>query len=227
MSEPLQGLFWEPPRINRRCRTPRAELDRYDTPHRCTRALLDEYPEIRGEVLLDPSSGSGRMAKEIGQRFARVVTNDLDPRTPADTHRDACEADLYRRTGPVDWIITNPPNCHAPEIAQRALEAAPRCGVALLLRGSFLEPWSSRRWLPGREPQGLLVLPREQFRPGGKDQIGMWWFIWSPLIRPGIRVRLWDSAQEALPLGKEGPARDKAEFVPSDDDDITDDFPSV
>src|SRR5437868_5243629 len=67
------------PAAGRRVSKPRRELDRYYTPASATRALLAHLPELRGDLLLDPCAGDGRMAAAIGPgRFARVRSNDLD-----------------------------------------------------------------------------------------------------------------------------------------------------
>ena len=51
----------------------RRHLDRYLTCDWATRALLDAFPEVRGELLLDPCSGDGRMARQLcgAGRFQR------------------------------------------------------------------------------------------------------------------------------------------------------------
>ena len=52
-------------------------------------ALLDQAPEIRGASCLDPMSGDGRMMARFAPRFKTLITNDLDPATPAQHHLDA------------------------------------------------------------------------------------------------------------------------------------------
>ncbi len=157
---------------------PRHPWDRYDTPHAAIQELIETYPFIQGESLLDPCAGDGRIPKLFGEshRFHFLRTNDLDPKTEAEEHRDARDPSLYQNRP--CWIVTNPPFRLASEIAQAALQYS-NVGVALLLRCTFLEPCRNRRWLEKHPPTHLLSLPRLSFtRNARTDFVPTWWFIW-------------------------------------------------
>lgn len=165
----------------------RRELDRYDTPAWMVTALVKSLPELRGELLIDPCCGSGNMARQLQMAapFARVLTNDIDPRVQADTHRDAAvDAEVYRETS--DWVVTNPPFSEAGDIVHAALRAQPRRGVAMLLRITFAEPCGAtkqnpragRLWLAERPWNALFALPRHSFTGDGSDTAACAWFVW-------------------------------------------------
>ena len=169
--------------------------DRYLTPLWGVDVLLQHFPEVRGELLLDPCCGDGRMAAAVGQRFRRRRLNDLDTRAPAVTHLDARDPALY--FGPPDWVISNPPFVLSGEITGHAVQHAR--SVAMLLRCTFGEPCKGREWLISRPPTALLMLPRISFTGDGKsDSAAAWWFIWSPDVRPRIVVADRGSFQPTL-----------------------------
>lgn len=157
----------------------RRPLDAYYTPPELTQALLDEFPEIRGSVLLDPCSGDGRMSRQIlaSGRFQSAITNDL-----ASGGIDATRAWPWR----ADWAVTNIPFCHSATIPWRAIEAG--IPAALLMRVTFLEPVEDRQWLTRHPPTAQLVLWRVSFDGSGEtDSTTCAWFIWGP-VAPRIRV---------------------------------------
>jgi hypothetical protein len=172
----------------------RRSLDAYLTPDWATQALLEEFLEIRGDRLLDPCCGDGRMAKALESRFPIVELNDVDRfNRVAQFLYDATQRDLYE-SHDSDWIVTNPPFTQAGEIAHQCLEHA-RVGVALLLRCTFGEPCKGRQWLKERPPTALLMLPRISFTgDGATDSAPCWWFVWSRTVRPRIAVRTRESA---------------------------------
>ncbi len=153
--------------------------DRYLTPDSAFRVLLDRADEIRGSVLLDPASGDGRGAERVGRRFQRVVTNDLDPASPAEHHYDATGGDgMALWLLEPSWVVTNPPYSHASEVARLALQYSTR-GVALLLRCTWLEPCRDREWLAETPPTRIIALPRISFTGQGSDSAPAWWCIWT------------------------------------------------
>lgn len=160
--------------------------DRYLTPPIATTALLEAYPEIRGNILIDPCCGDGRMAKQTGGRFRRVYLNDIDQNAAADFHEDATDQmALWSRFGE-GWAVSNPPFNRAGKMVCHALDHG--LFVAFLLRITFLEPVDDRQWLARRPPTSILVLPRIDFiGAGSTDSAPCAWMIWGP-IRPGIRV---------------------------------------
>lgn len=195
-------------------RAPRRANDRYLTPRWAYQALLQYFPELRGEVLLDPCAGDGRMAAALAHRFDQVRLNDI---APAEGYAgcaavkaltdggegfstlDAADPALYVR--PASWVVTNPPFTCAGDITHAALQGTTQ-GVAMLLRATFGEPCgpcsraprNGRRWLIQHPPTALLMLPRISFTgDGNSDCAAAWWWIWckdgsiAPRIRAAVR----------------------------------------
>jgi len=161
---------------------PRRPLDAYYTPPPATAALLREFPEIRGKVLFDPSSGDGRMSSQIlaAGRFERAILNDI-----ATGGQDATRPELWEETE-ADWAVSNIPFCHSATIPWRAIERG--MPAALLMRVTFLEPTDDRMWLVRHPPTAQLVLWRISFDGSGEtDSTTCSWFIWGP-VTPRIRV---------------------------------------
>jgi len=161
--------------------TPRRALDAYLTPRWATEELVRRVA-IEGEVL-EPCAGDGAISEVLGKLpGVLVTTNDLDwSREGSDWHFDVtipfdwfCLCSQHN----FDWIISNPPFSHAPQIVRAAYESA-RVGIAMLLRLSFLEPCDNRgAWLAAHPPTRLIVLPRISFTgDGGKDMVTCAWVI--------------------------------------------------
>lgn len=167
----------------------RRENDRYLTPPMATQALVDAYPEICGELLIDPCCGDGRMATQLFDRFSRFVGNDIDASEAADYSLDATQPEtwnLWKCRHGRGFIVTNPPFNRASDIAWQALQHGN--ALALLLRITWLEPVADRQWLARQPPTAMLVLPRIDFIGAGQtDGATCAWMIWGP-VRPGIRV---------------------------------------
>lgn len=169
----------------------------YETPHTFSHYLFDEVPML-GRIF-EPCVGSGAIleARWPPNRI-QWFTNDLDPRWPADVHKDATDRTLWE-AHEFDWTVTNPPFTKAIEIAALALEFS-RVGVAMHLRASIHEvlkgprqskktPKKSRagthqRWLAEHPPTGILWLPRfgyQRSKTSGKwstDSVCACWCIW-------------------------------------------------
>lgn len=181
-------------------------MDRYLTASWATSALLAEFPEIRGGLLVDPSAGDGRMAEALRPRFDEVLLNDLDPSAPTDLHLDGADPAVYARGAA--WSVSNPPFVAAGDIVWAALRGGR--SVAMLLRCTFGEPCQAshqaprngRQWLKERPPTALLMLPRISFTgDGSTDSAPCWWFIWSPEMRPRIVVKGRAESAGQLSLG--------------------------
>lgn len=169
----------------------RREKDRYLTPPMATNALMEAYPQICGDLLIDPCCGDGRMAAQLFDRFGRFIGNDIDRRASEavdyclDATQPATWACWRRRHG-VGFVVTNPPFNRAADIAWQALEHGNH--LALLLRITWLEPVKERQWLARRPPTAMLVLPRVDFIGAGEtDGATCAWMIWGP-VQPGIKV---------------------------------------
>lgn len=178
----------------------RREGDAYYSPSWATDTLLEHAEDLRGQTLLDPCCGDGRMALALSSRFRLVRINDLDASAQARAtallmeqdgglyqfcdNRDAAD-DLIYVTSPC-WVVTNPPFFAAGDIARAALRHA-RLGVALLLRSTWLEPCSAspkaprgeRRWLTRLPPTRQIMLGRVSFTGTGTDSAPCSWYIWT------------------------------------------------
>lgn len=156
----------------------RRPLDQYFTPLSAALALLKYQPNISGAIL-EPCVGQGDLAAPL-RRLGKVVTNDIDPRMSADSHRNAALAEFWewQALEPPDWVVSNPPfSCCQPIIAG-AFSVARR-GVAMLLRLSYLEPCNNRAGFLSQNPPSVIVLPRISFTGDGKtDNVTCAWFVW-------------------------------------------------
>lgn len=164
--------------MSQRKKTSRAPLDRYDTPAFAVAELLENVPELRGGRMFDPCSGNGNMAAALASRFDQVITNDVNPWTPAQHHFDMRRRWLWELARP-DWTVTNPPFCLLGEVLRLALDYSR--GVALLLRLSAVEVCEGREYLPFYSPARQIVLPRIRFSGKGTDSVTCCWFLWPPV----------------------------------------------
>ena len=165
----------------------RAPLDRYDTPLGAVALLLRESPGLGGNTLFDPCSGNGAMASMVGSRFERVITNDIDPKTPTANHYDLRRRFMWEMVRP-DWTVTNPPFCHVGEALSLALDYS-RSGVALLVRLSVLEVCKRRERIEAFPPSKILVLPRIKFRGKGTDKVTCAWLVWDLCSQEASAIR--------------------------------------
>lgn len=165
---------------------PRSDYDFYETPPHYLEALLDAFPQLPDYRIVEPCNGEGA----ISGYFGHTLTNDLDPKRPADFHLDArhnpfwTAVQPYRYQDPMLWVVSNPPfNC-ALEILEQALSALYPVPVTFLLRLSFLEPTQKRvGLLASQPPDSMIVLPRYSFRlnDAGKratDSVTCAWMTW-------------------------------------------------
>lgn len=196
----------------------RRERDAYFTPMHAVYALREvEGAAIRGQELVDPCCGDGRMVEQFAAGFKYLTLNDIEPRI------EAARVDAMRASGAkvtlkrvdatipepglwvgCDWVVTNPPWNLASKIAQHAIAEARR-GVALLLRLSFLEATRKRQWIKRTPPRAVIVLPRISFTGTGRtDSVVPAWFLWGPgVTKPGIHIYgKADAAQLALTLAQ-------------------------
>lgn len=169
----------------------RSELDLYETARWQVLSLLHFEPSIAGSVVLEPTSGRGAIARVLREFDCTVVTNDLDPRHSADSHRDATAPDFWRHAPPAEYVIGNPPFNVAFAIVTGAVGHATR-GVAMLLRKTWTEPTAERgAWLASHPPSRQICLPRHNFRgsrpskragkapvSAGTDSVPADWLVW-------------------------------------------------
>jgi hypothetical protein len=169
----------------------RDPLDRYYTPAWMVDELCERV-DISGDVL-EVCSGRGDLAAALERnlcgRGVEVLTNDLDPASPAQTHHDARTPQAYQRRANPRWVVTNPPFRDAVEILKTALVWVQVDVVCMLLRLSFVEPTSGRaRLLNMFPPDGLIVLPRWSFNGCGSDSVTCAWMVWGYKLRPAVQV---------------------------------------
>lgn len=177
------------------------DLEFYPTPAAFTRwlfvALAHRGTPIVGTVF-EPCVGDGAIIQAAALRPKEFgvencwLTNDLDPRWPADFHLDATRGELWneaaneRTRGPIDWTVTNPPFSAAVEIVNKAVGSS-RVGVAMHLRASIHEVLKTgvrRTWLAELPPTGILWLPRFAYQRSKTtskwttDSVCACWCIW-------------------------------------------------
>ncbi len=197
------------------------DFEFYETPETFTRylfkALADRAVPIVGRVF-EPCVGSGAIQRGASLRPMEFgvenfwFTNDLDPRWPADVHKDARDVTLWQ-AHEFDWTVSNPPFTPALEIIERAIRFS-RIGVAMHLRASIhevLKTGTRRTWMNRYRPTGILWLPRfayQRSKTTGKwttDSVCACWVIW---LRDAAGAQFIDYAPEWVidALDKETPA---------------------
>jgi hypothetical protein len=163
------------------------DFEFYETPAAFTRWLFKE--EVIGGRVFEPCVGGGAIVEAAFNPAVpyarRWFTNDLDPRWPADVHKDATDVTLWQ-AHEFDWTVSNPPFTPALDIITLALEYS-RVGVAMHLRASIHEVLKTgirRTWMAKHEPTGILWLPRFAYQRSQKtgqwttDSVCACWVIW-------------------------------------------------
>lgn len=116
-------------------------LDYFPTPPFATRALCEFLqagpPSLTlGDLTVwEPACGELHMARPLGEYFGAVRASDVHGYGAHEVMDFLFFGDFEPAT---DWIITNPPFKLADAFIQTALRVA-QGGVAMLLRGAFLE----------------------------------------------------------------------------------------
>lgn len=191
----------------------RREFDYYPTPAYQTLALLRREGNI-GDVL-EPCCGDGAIVRVLKSSGIDVAwTNDLDTRWVAYSHLDITDRATWDKFAPWRWCVTNWPFELANEAVPLAYEFMPKrpdCGLACILRLTWLEPTGEQpgdgRWqfLETHPPNRIIVLPRTDYRGNGKtDSVTSAWFVWygdSPINAIGVvtkRERDFLNAQRRL-----------------------------
>jgi hypothetical protein len=154
----------------------------FETPPGFTRALARGLHPLslgRGDrsrptsTIFCPTVGQGAIVRVLTQAYPsiRFITNDIDPKWPADFHMDATKPEVWERALDlagmlgIDWVVDNPPFGPAFDIIPHALRVA-RAGLCFHLRCTSLEPTKSRNafWqAPGNVPDQINYLPRYGF----------------------------------------------------------------
>jgi hypothetical protein len=156
----------------------RDSLDFFETPPHYLKALGRHLYLISGSVL-EPCVGRGAISQWVCRPGVTVITNDINPKHPADLHKDARSSSLWKKVYP-RWTITNPPFDSIERILTLAL--AHSTNTISLARLSILEPTITRRkfFLKHGKPSLLIVLPRYQFTKPSKDTMTCCWVGWGP-----------------------------------------------
>jgi hypothetical protein len=149
----------------------------YETPPIYTKTLLYDIGTIVNGKIFECCSGDNAIANVLMQNGYHVTTNDIDRNRKADRCMDASK-DFLWMSEPCDWVISNPPFNKASSIVKHAFHYA-TCGVAFLLRLTFLEPCLNRAEFLVNHPPSILVMPRHSFTGDGNvDSVTCAWFIW-------------------------------------------------
>lgn len=168
----------------------RRKLDQYMTKY----SLVDElfkgtdfqfvYPIP--QKVLEPCAGEGAISNYFKYLHCPVITNDIDSSFGWDYSSDATDLDAPMWNRDFDWVITNPPYVSAEEILMNSWIKA-KCGVAFLLRLSFLEPTKKRYDILDKMSENLwrviIFNPRPSFTDDGKtDSVTSAWFVWKKAL---------------------------------------------
>lgn len=118
-------------------------LDDFPTPPWATRALcwrLAARHSLSGCIVREPCANRGYMARPLGEFFGTVWASDIVDYSAGFPICDYVESQEFA----VDWTISNPPYKLAVQFIEKAILNS-RVGVAMLLRGSFIE--GQRRYI--------------------------------------------------------------------------------
>lgn len=191
----------------------RRAFDYYPTPAWMTLALINR---VHPFDVLEPCSGQDAIADVFRAKGQQVVTNDLNPETPAQFHLDATKDDTWEAltypfsTKRIMWGVTNLPFDLADQVVPLAVKHLPY--FATILRLSWLEPTAARqRFLAANPPKTLIVLPRHDWRGNGStDSVTSAWFIWERGISAtrGIEVVTKDERDELIASLRGGQQRE-------------------
>jgi hypothetical protein len=162
------------------------DFEFYETAEPFTRWLFafmrENLSPIQGRCF-EPCVGNGAIIR--ASNHEHWFTNDLDPRWPADVHKNAKDLTLWK-AHECDWTVTNPPFTEAVPILSHALNFS-RVGVAMYLRLSIHEPLKTgerRTFFADNKPTVTLVLPRfahQRSRAKGiwsTDSMTSCWCVW-------------------------------------------------
>lgn len=162
----------------------RRDGDAYYTPDALAEALVAMLPINRRDLCVEPHVGGGAFARALHRRGASVIGVDIDPDASgfewcAETHRACDWLSFPKDTGPIDWVIGNPPFRNFGAHADKALSLEPSLGVAFLLRLAVLESAKRADWWRTRMPSYLYpIAKRPSFTGGSTDSCAYGWFVW-------------------------------------------------
>lgn len=134
-------------------------LDYFPTPPFATRALCEFLSKGPPSEPLDdltvwePACGEMHMARPLAEYFGKVRASDVHAYGENELIDFPFEGGMEPLT---DWVITNPPFKLAEAFIQTGLRVAGR-GVAMLLRGAFLEGQDRYATLFGKTPPDYVL----------------------------------------------------------------------
>lgn len=162
----------------------RMEDDYYPTPEAVTRALMLEYPWLKGKTVWEPCAGDGQMAAALLDGGAgKVVCSDISPRPAVRPGIKIGNSDVFKFTmlPAVDAIVTNPPFMLAPGMIPHilGLSGGPPQFLALVLKSTFWH--AARRYkLFCKHPPTAIhpLLWRPDFLNKGAPTMEIMWCVW-------------------------------------------------
>lgn len=172
---------------------PHDSLDYFPTPPWAARALCELLAARTGPLgdlsVWEPACGAGHIAGPLAEYFGEVYATDVHDYGTAIQDRVldfllAWSWPPHLVTGPVDWVVTNPPFRLAMEFAITALATARR-GVALLVRTAWLEGAGRYETLFAKHPPAIVAqfvervpMTKGVWNPDASTATAYVWVIW-------------------------------------------------
>ncbi len=144
--------------MQRRAKTAPDSLDYFPTPPWATRAfckwLIERYGSLDVLSAWEPACGEEHMSNPLREFFEYVRASDIYQygNNEIFNFSDVTEED----DNSVDWLITNPPFSIAQQFIDDGLRVA-RKGVAMLVRGAFLEGQDRYNELYSKNPPSHII----------------------------------------------------------------------
>jgi hypothetical protein len=162
----------------------REDDDYYPTPPAVTRALVIEYPWLKGKTVWEPCAGDGKMAATLlDAGIGQVCCTELNPRPPVRPDLKIGRGDVFHYTvlPGVDAVITNPPFMLAPTMIPHilGLEGGPPQFLALVLKATFWHAARRHKLFKKHPPTGIHpLLWRPDFLNKGAPTMEIMWCVW-------------------------------------------------
>tara|TARA_R110000787_G_scaffold19874_7_gene59147 strand:+ start:27 stop:674 length:648 start_codon:yes stop_codon:yes gene_type:complete len=165
-------------------------LDDFPTQPWATRAFVEHVLKAIGVdpqnlTAWEPACNRGFMARPLAEYFKHVHTSDIFDYGWQGQQR-TCDF-LWpdsEPSGPIDWVITNPPFRLAQQFIQRGLSVA-RDGMAVIVRSQFSEGINRYNEIYGPNPPNVEVhyaerVPMVKGRcdPKASTATAYSWFVW-------------------------------------------------
>lgn len=162
-------------------------LEDFPTPPWATRALFEWLDRgryaARWMSCREPAANRGHMVRPLREFFSQVEASDIHDYGAGFPVRDFLWPAPKQA---VDWTITNPPFRLAEAFIVEALNTS-RCGVAMLVRSSFLESVGRYERLFRDTPPAFVlqftervVIHKARLSATGSTATSYSWLVWSP-----------------------------------------------